>query len=95
MRSRHWALLYDEFGLHCNFLWFLCLPIFLAPLQLSMFSSSRFLASVLMFGFVAIFVLPGFAFYAGMAVLSLFGMPWYACRHGRMCPCVLCRGTSF
>ena len=78
VRSRHWALLYDEFGLHCNFLWILCLPIFLAPLQLSMFSSSRFPAVVLMIGFVAIFVLPGFAFLAGMAVLSLRAMPWYA-----------------
>ena len=31
-----------------------------------------------MFGFVAIFVLPGFAFYAGMAALSLIGMPRFA-----------------
>ena len=29
VRAQHWALLYDEFGLNCNFLWFLCLPIFL------------------------------------------------------------------
>ena len=95
VRAQHWALLYDEFRLHCNFLWILCLPIFLAPLQFSMFSFSRFPASVLLIGFVAIFVLSGFAFLAGMAVLSLCSMPWYACRHGRMCPCVLCRGTPF